>query len=209
MAFTITNPRIGFPVITDTDTTQKCPLGTIVTATDPTYGAGEFIYLLGVASTAVGSIVIYNADDFSTSLAVANDTGPVAVAMSANVASKYGWYQIQGKAVGKVLASFADNGDCYLTATAGSVDDADVAGDYVSNMKGASAIDTPSTGLAELEIARPFVRDGKDLSLIHISEPTRRVVISYAVFCLKKNFFNDTATTEIYTSLFVGSVRCV
>ena len=25
-----------------------------------------------------------------------------------------------------------------------------------------------------------------NLSLIHISEPTRRVVISYAVFCLKK-----------------------
>ena len=26
---------------------------------------------------------------------------------------------------------------------------------------------------------------------------------------LEKNFFNDTATTEIYTRLFVGSVRCV
>ena len=26
----------------------------------------------------------------------------------------------------------------------------------------------------------------KDLSLIHISEPTRRTPISYAVFCLKK-----------------------
>ena len=49
----------------------------------------------------------------------------------------------------------------------------------------------------------------RKLSLIHISEPTRRVVISYAVFCLKKIFFNDTATTEIYTRLFVGSVRCV
>ena len=48
-----------------------------------------------------------------------------------------------------------------------------------------------------------------ELSLIHISEPTRRVVISYAVFCLKKFFFNDTATTEIYTRLVVGSVRCV
>src|SRR5665647_2137504 len=63
------------------------------------------------------------------------------------------------------------------------------------------------------------------LSLIHISEPTRRTPISYAVFCLKKKksfigmfvfnayrhifFVNDTATTEIYTSLFVGSVRCV
>ena len=47
------------------------------------------------------------------------------------------------------------------------------------------------------------------LSLIHISEPTRRSYISFAVFCLKKFFFNDTATTEIYTRLFVGSVRCV
>ena len=28
----------------------------------------------------------------------------------------------------------------------------------------------------------------KDLSLIHISEPTRPLYISYAVFCLKKNF---------------------
>ena len=33
-----------------------------------------------------------------------------------------------------------------------------------------------------------FFSAGADLklSLIHISEPTRRVVISYAVFCLKK-----------------------
>ena len=37
------------------------------------------------------------------------------------------------------------------------------------------------------------------LSLIHISEPTRLALISYAVFCFKKFFFNDTATTEIYT----------
>ena len=40
---------------------------------------------------------------------------------------------------------------------------------------------------------------GPMLSLIHISEPTRQKLISYAVFCLKKFFFNDTATTEIYT----------
>ena len=26
---------------------------------------------------------------------------------------------------------------------------------------------------------------------------------------LEKNFFNDTATTEIYTYAIVGSVRCV
>src|SRR5665647_3824636 len=30
------------------------------------------------------------------------------------------------------------------------------------------------------------INDFRDLSLIHISEPTRRTPISYAVFCLKK-----------------------
>jgi len=162
MTFQITNPVIGTQPIADTDTVQRHPLGTIVTATDPTYGAGEFIYLLGVASTVVGSVVVYNPDDFSTTLAVANAVGPIATAMSINVASQYGWYQIQGKGVAKVLASFADNADCYLTATDGSIDDADVAGDYIRGMKGASAIDTPSTGLAEVEMWRPSVADGKD-----------------------------------------------
>ena len=33
----------------------------------------------------------------------------------------------------------------------------------------------------------------------HTSELQSHVRISYAVFCLKKTFFNDTATTEIYT----------
>ena len=159
MAFVINTPIAGAQAIADTDTTQRHPLGTIVRATDPTYGAGEFIYLKGVASTAVGSWVIYNADDFSTSLLAANDIGPVAVAMSACVASNYGWFQIGGKAVGKALAAYADNGLVYATATAGSIDDAVVAGDRVKNAKGASAVDTPSTGLAEFEIQRPFMDD--------------------------------------------------
>ena len=33
----------------------------------------------------------------------------------------------------------------------------------------------------------------------HTSELQSQTSISYAVFCLKKIFFNDTATTEIYT----------
>lgn len=148
--------------IDETSTTQKHPLGMIVRAQDKAstaYGVGEFIYLLGVASTAVGSVVLYSEDNFSTSLLAANDIGQVAFAMSANVANQYGWYQISGKAVGKVLAAFADNANVYATATAGSVDDAVVAGDRVKRCKGASAIDTPSTGLAEFEIARPYMDD--------------------------------------------------
>ncbi len=151
--------------IDETSTTQKVPLGTTVQAYDrasTAYGVGEFIYLKGVGSTVVGSAVVYNPDDFSTVLADANDIGSIAFAMSINVASQYGWYQIKGKAVGKVAASFADNANCYLTSTAGTIDDAVVAGDYIFKCKGASAIDTPSTGLAELEIDYPFVKDGLD-----------------------------------------------
>lgn len=149
--------------IEETSTTQNHPLGLIVRAVDRgsnSNGAGEFIYLKGVASTVAGSWVTYNMDDGSTTLLAANAIGPVAIAMSANVASQYGWYQIQGKAVGKALAAYADDALVYATATAGSVDDAAVAGDRVKRAKGASALDAPATGMAEFEIDRPFMDDG-------------------------------------------------
>lgn len=159
MAYTIAENSLVGQAFAEVSTTAKCELGLIVRAKDPTYGAGEFIYLKGVASTAIGSWVTYNADDNTTALLAANAIGPVAVAMSATVADTFGWYQISGKAVGKALTGFVDNANVYATATAGSVDDAVVAGDRVKLAKGASAVDTPSTGLAEFEIQRPFMDD--------------------------------------------------
>jgi len=150
---------IGTQAIATTSTTQQHPLGTRIKAVDATYGEGEFIYLKGLAATAVGSWVTFNQDDNTTALLAANAIGPVAIAMSANVADQYGWYQIYGKAVGKVLAAYADNGLVYATATAGSVDDAVVAGDRVKLALGASAIGTPAAGLAEFEIQYPFMDD--------------------------------------------------
>lgn len=159
MAYVFTENSIGWQPVAVNETSQKHPLGTIRRAKDPVYGEGEFIYLKGVASTAVGEWVTYNMDDGSTVRLAANAIGPVAVAMAATVANEFGWYQIQGKAVGKVLTGFADNANVYATATAGSVDDAVVAGDRVKRAKGASAIGTPSAGLAEFEVDRPFMDD--------------------------------------------------
>lgn len=90
----------------------------------------------------------------------ANDIGRVGIAMSINVASQYGWYQIGGKAVGKALTAYADDGLVYATATAGSIDDAAVSGDRVKCALGASALDAPATGMAEFEISRPYMDDG-------------------------------------------------
>lgn len=135
--------------------TQLLPLGTRVKATDPTYGEGEFVYLKGVASTAVGSLVVINPDDWSTKLFAANDIGSVAFAMSACVANEFGWYQIYGKAIGKTNGAVVDNALVYGAAN-GTVDDAVVAGDRVKNAKFGS---TDSANLAEVEIHYPFVDD--------------------------------------------------
>ena len=159
MAYVQQTNVIGCQAIAETSTVQKHPLGARVKAVAPTYGEGEFIYLLGVASTAIGSWVTYNQDDGSTALLAANAIGPVGIAMSANVANQYGWYQIYGKAVGLVATGFADNGLVFATATAGTADDAVVAGDRVKNALGASAIGTPSAGKAEMEIQYPFMDD--------------------------------------------------
>lgn len=159
MTFRIQNPVVGSQAIADNSATQKHPLGTILRADDEVYESGEFIYLKGVASCIVGAFVTYNMDDGSSTLLVGNAIGPIAVAMSVCVAGEFGWFQIQGKAVGKVSAGFTDGSNCYATATPGEVDNAIVAGDRVKRCKGASAIDTPSTGLAEMEIDRPFADD--------------------------------------------------
>lgn len=161
------SPIVGLQPIAEVSTTQNQELGLIVQAKDVgsnRNGVGEFIYVKGVTNGATGSVVGINADDGSTTLAVANGKYVlVGVLMSdLDASTDYGWAQITGKAVGKVLAAFADNGDCYLTATAGSVDDADVAGDFVVGMKGASAIDFPATGMAELELSRARTTDGAD-----------------------------------------------
>jgi hypothetical protein len=163
MTYHITDTVAGSQGIADfssVDATSEQPLhpvGTLVRAYDPTYGEGEFIYLKGIASTAVGSWVTYNRDDGTTALLAANAIGPVAVSMSANiVATTYGWYQISGKAVGACLTAFADNGLVFATATAGSVDDTSVAGDLVNLAKGASA-SVADSGVADFEINRPFV----------------------------------------------------
>lgn len=155
MAYVINENRLGQTLIGSVDTAAAVPVGTIVGANDPTYGFGRFIYLKGVASTAVGDAVTWAPDDFTTTRLTTGGDGAVAFAMAATVANTFGWYQIEGKAVGSVLASFADNGDIYITATAGSVDDSGTV--LVHNARGASAIGTPSANKAEIEIWRPFV----------------------------------------------------
>lgn len=156
----IIGQEIGVQRITSLETSAQHPLGKRVKAKDDqsSRGEGEFIYLKGVASCALGTWVTFNADDGTTTRLAADAIGPVAVAMAACTASYYGWFQVFGKAVGKCLTQFADNGKVFITATAGSVDDTSVAGDWVNRAKGASATVVDS-GVADFEIEYPFVNN--------------------------------------------------
>jgi len=142
------------PFYTEVHSTKKFRLGTKKTANN----GNEYIYLQGVANCADGSWVTFD-EDHVTTLAVANAQGRVAIANAAvDATTEYGWFTIYGREDGLCLTGFVDNGKVYLTATAGSVDDADVAGDVVIGAIGRSARDT-TTGMAEFELNYPVVMD--------------------------------------------------
>ena len=103
-------------------------------------GEAEFEYRAGVVSTTLGCLVVFDGD--LTALATTRSVGSVGVAMSACVASEYGWYQITGNAKVAAVASVADNAQAYTCATAGSLDDAVVTGDQIHGMRTTSATDT-------------------------------------------------------------------
>ncbi len=140
---------------------QAHPLGTIVKAYDTTLGEGEFIYLQGVASTVVGSLVNYDPVNATTTLvpSTASLNKPVAVAMSANVASQYGWYQIAGAAVIKKTAvAISPASKLWVSATAGRVYATSVAGKQVLNAITVNAATVASaTSTITALIQRPFM----------------------------------------------------
>lgn len=149
---------IGGQAIDVNSEDQLHQLGLCVKAVDMAstdYGVGEFIYAKGSASTVVGSVCQIDRTGYQTDLAVAGDVGSIGLAMSACVLNEYGWFQIYGRGVAEVLSGFPDNADCYLTATDGELDNAVVDVDRIFKMWGVSAIDTPETGQAEVDMAYP------------------------------------------------------
>ncbi len=107
----VSSPVVGAQPIATTSTVQNHELGKIITARDigsTAYGAGEFIYLPGVASTIVGSVVTYDPVTYLTTLCAVGGgiARPIAISMSANNAStSWGWYQISGVAVASKLCT--------------------------------------------------------------------------------------------------------
>ncbi|BAB48035.1 hypothetical protein [Mesorhizobium japonicum] len=176
MAYVPHTPYLGLPPIASTIAPTASTLslgrgspgpwlGDIITAQDPVYGVGEFIYLLGVAGTIVGSLVTFDGANagtptWQTALApsTANLNAPLAVAMSANVAGQYGWYQLFGSAVVATNGTLAAGpGPVYL-AGSGQVTSTQANGKQVVNARNETATGTPAAGLAVVKINYPYAQ---------------------------------------------------
>jgi hypothetical protein len=146
----------GFPVVvggpTDIHDSALNKLGTIATDNNGV----EYIYLQGVASTVAGDAVTYDEAFATLRLTSTSDNGPVAAAVAAVVANKFGWYAIGGSVLVNVAALFADNALCFSTATPGVIDDAIVADKQILGAISRSAI---SSGQATIQLNRPWIGD--------------------------------------------------
>ena len=174
MAYSFTTSTVGLLQIANTDAgftppngtsaipTPPATLGMVQRAFDPTYGEGEFILLLGVASTTVGSLVTYNATTYQTALApnTANLAQPVAVAMAATTAGLFGWYQIGGLAVIKKTAvKTLSQVPMFQSATAGSIMATAASGKAILGARSANLATVTSTvGTVIVSINRPHMQ---------------------------------------------------
>ncbi len=146
----LTGPTGSFFENTDAvDTVQRHPLGTRAWDKD----GNEFIYMLGVASTILGSVVSFD-EAHVTTLIVPNAVGRVAVAMAAIEVSSYGWYQIYGINENTGCDTIGADAACYIDGTAGRVDDFAVAGDWIAGMISRS---TDTTNICTVELNYPMV----------------------------------------------------
>lgn len=157
LSFTVTSPQIGVQPIASTSTTQQHALGTRLKAVDANYGEGEFIYLKGVASTLAGDLVAFDDKAGTTTRTVAATRGPVAIAMSANVANQYGWYQLAGAGVLATASAGtgAANALVAVSVTAGQATVSGAAGVKVDGIVCKTAQDAPGAGFTGVQLDRP------------------------------------------------------
>lgn len=161
MAFYTLDGRIGASPVGTIDTTARHQLGDRILAVDSVYGSGEFIYLKGVASTVVGSLVIYEAGGgaptFQTTLgpSTANSGQQYAVATAAVLANQFGWYQVSGVGIVATNGTLAGVGVVYAIA-GGTVTSAATAGKAVNNMRALTATGTPAANQAVAQFMYPF-----------------------------------------------------
>ena len=161
MPYKLAAPQAGMPALNDVSTTRKWPTGyeaAIVDSERTLPRGGTAIYALcGGANVVVGSLVELDPAAGVVLAPATGGVGGVAVSLNIVASGSYAWFQVEGAAAVKAPNAAVIGAEVFmLAATAGSVDDAAVAGEQILNAEFLTSTGTPSTGLAEIAINRPF-----------------------------------------------------
>lgn len=118
--FSAISPTVGTQPFNDwfaPDTSQRQPLGMEVTAVDPYWGAGTFLYLKSADAVLKGSVVMWD-ESFNAALLPSAVTQGFAwaVAMAPAASGTYFWAQVCGRAVYKTNATVAADGVLAIAA---------------------------------------------------------------------------------------------
>lgn len=109
--FAAISPTLGTQPFNDwfaPDTVQRHPLGMTVTAVDPYWGQGKFVYVKSADAILKGSLVMYTEAYAGVLLpSTAGQGFPFGVAMAPMASGTYGWLQLEGFAVVKTNATVA------------------------------------------------------------------------------------------------------
>jgi hypothetical protein len=147
----------GLPGQVYTLTDSKAVLGQRCFGFDTTGNVAEYIFLAGVTSTIVGSVVTYDEAGLTTLIA-ANAVGPVAIATAiVDAATKGGWYGIAGTFLTDVVANCADNAKLGRETTDGKVGDGAASGDIITGAVSRAA--TTAAAVVLCQILYPSVND--------------------------------------------------
>lgn len=116
------------------DTTARQQLGLAVTAVDPYWGWGKFVYVKSAGTILKGSVVVLDETNQATLVANTANLGfPLAVAMNNMASGVYGWVQVEGLAVYKTNATVA--ADAAIGIAAAGILGTNAAGKQVLNCR--------------------------------------------------------------------------
>ncbi len=183
------------------DTTQRHPLGMKVTAVDPYWGTGTFIYIKSNDAIIKGSLVAWDEQYQGVLLpSTANQGFPFGVAMNSTSSGKYGWIQVEGFAVYKTNATVA--ADTAIGVATAGVAGTNVTGKQLVNMRNRLAATATKTVTATTQAGNAVILApaGYDGFFLGMALSGTGVVASTVVAGL------DPDGKRIYTGSAIGTV---
>lgn len=159
MAYTIVDPILGAQPISETSTTKRHPLGTVVRGADPDAGEADFIYVQASNSVAQYDAIAVKAGYKAAPLTLTNGQTAIEVAftqIAVGAKDSYLWAMKGGRPLVRLAAACEKDVKLYATATGGVLDDATtsclIVGLYATTSATNTAVQTGTTCVSRFPV---------------------------------------------------------